>query len=53
MSSSSQELLNQPEKWSASFPKTQAATRVFTYVFKDDSNVETLLTFIKKISPRL
>ena len=52
MSSSSKDILNNPSKWSASFPKPKAKVRVLTYVFKDDSKVETFLTFIKETFPK-
>ena len=48
---SSKDILNNPSKWPASFPKPQAKVRVLTYVFEDDSNVETFLTFLKEKRP--
>ena len=50
--SSSKDILNNPSKWPASFPKPKAKTRVLTYVFKDNSKVETFLTFLKEKRPR-
>ena len=48
---SSKDILNNPSKWPASFPEPKAGVRVLTYVFKDDSNVETFLTFLKEKFP--
>ena len=52
MSSSSKDILNNSSKWPASFPKPKAKVRVLTYVFKDDSKVETFLTFLKEKFPK-
>ena len=52
MSSSSKDILNNSSKWPASFPKPKAKVRVLTYVFNDDSKVETFLTFLKEKFPK-
>ena len=49
---SSRDILNFPSKWPSSFPKSNVRTRVLTYVFKNDSKVETFLNFIKNKLPK-
>ena len=50
--SSPKDILTNPSEWPASFPKPEVGTRVLTYVFKDDSKVETFLTFLKEKFPK-
>ena len=50
-SKDTKDILNFPSKWPASFPTSNVRTRVLTYVFKNDSKVETFLNFIKNRLP--
>jgi len=53
MSAPTQDILNFPSQWPASFPQPEVGTRVLTYVFdpKDDAKVQLLLDFIKDKFP--
>jgi hypothetical protein len=48
-----QDILNTPSLWPASFPKPDAGTRVLTYVFEpnDASKVQLFLDFIQTTFP--
>jgi len=54
MSAPTQDILNFPSQWPASFPQPEVGTRVLTYVFdpKDAAKVQLLLDFIKDKFPK-
>lgn len=49
---SSQDILNKPSEWPASFPNPDVGTRVLTYVFAPESNIDPFLGFIKEKFPK-
>ena len=49
---SSKDILNNPSEWPASFPQPDVGTRVLTYVFAPESNIDSFLNFIKEKFPK-